>query len=248
MAKDLFSAQAFMYSKYRPIYPKELYEYIISFVNERNLAWDCATGNGQAASVLADDFKEVFATDISEAQLQNAILKKNIKYEISPAEKTPFDDNSFDLITVATAYHWLKWDQFYAEATRVGKNNCVVAIWTYYTLTTSDEQLNILYNHFYHNITSGYWEYERRYVDEQYESVIFDFNPLPAKQFFSIMQWTKDDFKGYLESWSAVQKYIKQNNTSPLLLIEKELDVIWASDQVKEIVFPISLRLGRIRK
>jgi ubiquinone/menaquinone biosynthesis C-methylase UbiE len=248
MAKDLFSTLASIYSKYRPTYPKELYEYIISFVNERNIAWDCATGNGQAASVLADYFTEVFATDISESQLRNSIQKKNVTYEVSPAEKTAYHDNTFDLITVATAYHWLKWDQFYNEATRVGKKNCVVAIWTYYTLTTADEELNTLYEHFYQNITRGYWEDERRYVDEKYETVRFDFAPLPTKQFFSTMQWTRDDFKGYLESWSAVQKYIKTHNTSPLVLIEKELDIIWPSDQIKEIIFPISLRLGRITK
>ena len=65
--------------------------------------------------------KKVEATDISEAQLSKAVQKENIHYQISPAEKTPFADNTFDLITVATAYHWLNWDEFHKEATRVGK-------------------------------------------------------------------------------------------------------------------------------
>ena len=56
MAKDLFSKQSDLYAKYRPTYPQDLYEYILSFVKERNIAWDCATGNGQAAAVLSEFF------------------------------------------------------------------------------------------------------------------------------------------------------------------------------------------------
>src|SRR5947209_15554910 len=106
MPKDLFSSQADVYAKYRPTYPQELFDYILRFVKERESVWDCATGNGQAANVLANYFQTVEATDISEAQLKNAVKKENIYYQICPAERTPFADNSFDLITVATAYHW----------------------------------------------------------------------------------------------------------------------------------------------
>ncbi len=70
MAKDLFSDQAKRYAKFRPSYPQELFDYIISFVTEQNTAWDCATGNGQSASVLSNYFEKVEATDISEAQAE----------------------------------------------------------------------------------------------------------------------------------------------------------------------------------
>jgi len=58
MSKDLFSNQASTYARYRPVYPKELYNYILKFVTEKNMAWDCATGNGQAALALAPYFKK----------------------------------------------------------------------------------------------------------------------------------------------------------------------------------------------
>ncbi len=72
MSKDLFSKQAKDYAKYRPVYPKELFDHIFQFVEEKNIAWDCATGNGQAALALAQRFKKVIATDISEKQLSLA--------------------------------------------------------------------------------------------------------------------------------------------------------------------------------
>ncbi|HVE60450.1 MAG TPA: class I SAM-dependent methyltransferase, partial [Chitinophagaceae bacterium] len=147
MAKDLFSTQANAYAQYRPTYPKELFEYIVSFVENKTTAWDCATGNGQAAAILSGYFEKVIATDISQAQLKNAVEKDNISYQISTAEKTPFPDDSFDLITVATAYHWFDHTAFHKEATRVGKNNCVVAAWTYGSLNTNDKKLNEIYQH-----------------------------------------------------------------------------------------------------
>jgi len=104
MAKDLFSEQSKLYAQFRPTYPQELFDYILQFVEERKIARDCATGNGQAATVLAEHFEKVEASDISEAQISNAVKRENIEYHICPAEATPFSNDSFDLITVAQAY------------------------------------------------------------------------------------------------------------------------------------------------
>ena len=129
MAKDLFSGQAEDYALYRPAYPEELFTYILSFVTEKDVAWDCATGNGQSALPLSQYFEKVFASDISRKQLEQAPKKENIEYVVCSAEEAPFPDNSFDLITVSQAYHWLEWEKFHAEARRVGKANCVIVIW-----------------------------------------------------------------------------------------------------------------------
>ena len=248
MAKDLFSGQASQYALYRPTYPDELFRYILSFVNAKDAAWDCATGNGQAAAKLAHYFKVVYGTDISTAQLANAQQKENIQYSIAPAERTPFPDNSFDLITVAMAYHWLNWEAFGAEAKRVGKKDSVVAVWAYHTLYTNSEALNDLYLHFYQNIIGPYWDKERRFVDEKYATVNFPFEPLPSSSFQTVLEWSRDQFKGYIETWSSVQKYRKEHQTSPLLLIEEELDSIWPAVETRTVTFPICLLLGRIRK
>jgi len=101
MSKDLFSKQANLYARYRPNYPPELIHYILDFVEVKNAAWDCATGNGQAAGLLSPFFRKIEATDISEKQLQQATLYNNVFYSISTAESTKFPDNSFDLIAIA---------------------------------------------------------------------------------------------------------------------------------------------------
>jgi ubiquinone/menaquinone biosynthesis C-methylase UbiE len=248
MSKDLFSKQADQYAKYRPSYPEALFEYILSFVKEKKVAWDCATGNGQAAARLAAYFDRVEATDLSEAQLQHAIQKDNIHYQVSKAEATPFADNTFDLITVATAYHWLDWDAFHKEATRVGKPGCVVAIWSTYTLHTEDQELQDIYNHFYWDIVGPYWEPERKFVDDQYRTVSFDFKPLPPEVFKIELSWTKEEFKGYLETWSASQKYTKENGHSPLRIIEARLNDAWNDTDAKPLSILLCFRIGEVVK
>ncbi len=248
MPKDLFSNRSDLYAKYRPSYPQELFDYILRFVEQRTWAWDCATGNGQAAAVLAGYFARVEATDISETQLKNAIRKPNIRYRLAAAEQTPFAPDTFDLITVAQAYHWLNWKAFHKEATRVGKQNAIVAIWTYNLLQSEDEDLNLLINYFYRDLTGPYWDAARKYVADSYRTVEFAFTPLPSKEFSMQLRYSKEEFKGYLSTWSAVQAYTNQNGTSPLALVEKKLDQIWNDTGQREFRFPLALRIGRIRK
>ncbi|HEC00646.1 MAG TPA: SAM-dependent methyltransferase, partial [Sphingomonadales bacterium] len=64
--KDHFSAQSWAYCKFRPSYPQELYSYLSGLCTNHGLAWDCATGNGQAARGLAKYFERVIANDASE--------------------------------------------------------------------------------------------------------------------------------------------------------------------------------------
>ena len=248
MAKDLFSKQSDLYARYRHGYPKELYDHILSLVKDKNIAWDCATGNGQAAVALADHFKKVIATDISPAQIEKAKPRDNIEYLVCPAESTPFDENTFDLVTVAQAYHWIKWDEFKDEVTRVCKPGAIIAVWVYYAHTTGDKKVDDAVHDFYEDVTRSYWDYERKFVDEMYSTVEFDYELLPPKIFETILEWRREDLVGYISSWSAIQKYIKVNGHSPVPLIEKAINELWPEGEIKKVTFPIYLKSGRVTK
>jgi ubiquinone/menaquinone biosynthesis C-methylase UbiE len=235
MLKDLFSKQAEDYAKYRPVYPKELFDYILQFVTEKNIAWDCATGNGQAALALAHYFKKVIATDISEKQLSLAKPHANIQYQISSAEKTNFPENYFDLITVAQAYHWFKFDAFEKEVKRVAKKNAVIAVWGYNLFSTNDVAIDAVINKFYTQIVGAYWDAERKYIDDRFITLPFNFSPLPTKKFLIKAEWSKDDVVGYLNSWSAVQHYIEAKKYNPVDDIINDLDKLW--EDVKLFLF-----------
>ena len=243
--KDLFSKQAAAYRQYRPEYPKELYEYILQHVKGRESAWDCGTGNGQVAVVLADYFQEVDATDISENQLKNAIEKENVYYLLTRAEHTHFDKDTFDLITVAQALHWFNFETFYQEVRRVAKPGAVLAVWGYGLFRVVPE-IDKIIDDFYKNITGPYWDQERRYIDDQYKSIPFPFQQPEegTKQFTIIKPWTIADLEGYLNTWSAVQHYIKERGESPVGALMDQIDGLWPAGEVKDVRFPVFMKLG----
>jgi ubiquinone/menaquinone biosynthesis C-methylase UbiE len=129
--KDHFSGHAVEYAKFRPHYPDELFEYLASISPRHELAWDCATGNGQAAVGLARHFDSVIATDASAQQIASAELNDRISYRVAPAEASGIDSASVDLTLVAQALHWFDIDRFFTEAKRVLKENGVLAISSY---------------------------------------------------------------------------------------------------------------------
>ncbi len=129
--KDLFSSHSEDYSRYRPTYPAELYNFLRKLCQTRDRALDCGTGNGQVAGELANFFQEVYATDVSINQLSQAVQKPNIHYTKQSAEHMVFPNDHFDLVTVGQAVHWFNFERFYSEAKRVLKKDAVIAIFGY---------------------------------------------------------------------------------------------------------------------
>lgn len=242
--KDNFSALAKGYSKYRPYYPSEMIEYVVSFINERGQALDVATGNGQVAMELSKHFATVFATDISEKQLLNATQADNIIYMVERAEQTAFAENQFDLITVAQAIHWFDFDAFYKEVNRILKPDGIFAVLGYGVFSTNTDSDKILM-HFYHNIVGPYWDVERKYIDDNYTTIPFPFDEVEVKQFTNEFTWTFDQLIGYLETWSAVQHYKNKEESNPLDIIRDELKESWEKND-KKVTFPLLLRIGKI--
>jgi hypothetical protein len=58
-------------------------------------------------------------------------------------------------------------------------------------------------------------------------------------------EWNLDQLIGYLRSWSSTQRFIAANNRDPLDEIADELRSAWGdADQVRRVVWPLSLRVG----
>ncbi len=244
--KDLYSKQAAGYRQYRPVYPLELYDYILRHVKGRESAWDCGTGNGQVAGALADYFQEVEATDISESQLKNAIDKDNVYYQLVRAEQTPFDKNTFDLITVAQAIHWFNFEAFYNEVRRVSKKGAVLAVWGY-GLFRVNEEVDSIIDHFYKHTIGSYWDTERRFIDEEYKTIPFPFPEEGEQKTFTISrQWTLEELEGFLKTWSAVQHYLKEKGDNPVKALIEQVQPVWKPGEIKEVSFPVFMRLGRV--
>ena len=242
--KDNFSKQAVDYSKFRPQYPEEMIEYIISFVNNKSTALDIAAGNGQVAHKLSAYFKKVYATDISQKQLDNAIQAENVIYSKESAENTSFENQKFDLIVVAQAVHWFDFEVFYKEIYRILKPDGIFAVLGYGLFFTNTDSDKIL-RHFYYDIVGSYWDAERKYLDENYETIPFPFEEIPTNKFENQFTWTFEELIGYLQTWSSVQHYISKNNKNPIDLIYNDLKKSWQKNDQK-VIFPLLLRIGKL--
>lgn len=245
MFKDHFSQQAEIYQKARPTYPVELFEYLVQQAPARQLCWDCATGNGQAAQNLAQYFDRVIATDGSKSQIDNAVLLPNIEYRVALAENTGLPDNSADLITVATAAHWLNLPAFYTEAQRVAKPGGILAVWTY-SEATINPAIDTAMRYFMYDFLKNYWPPERQYVIDKYESLPFPFKPISTPQFYCRRQWTKHQWLNYVKSWSSYNQYLQVENKDALEHLLPRLNTFWPDEQPKTITWQLHLKCTRL--
>jgi ubiquinone/menaquinone biosynthesis C-methylase UbiE len=248
LSKDNFSKQSDVYVKFRPNYPQELYDFLMPQVAKKELALDCGTGNGHAASILAGYFKKVFAIDISSNQLKNAVKKDNIEYIICPVEQTPFKNDSFDLITVATAVHWFQFDAFYNEMYRIGKDGCIFSCWAYSLLQTNEPGVNELLQSFYFETLKGYWDKERKLVEEEYKTLPFPFEEIENPGFSNRLEWSFEELEGYLNTWSAVQHYIQRNTTNPVSDLMRVIHTKFPPNLSLTVMVPVFMRVGMIHK
>lgn len=245
--KDLFSKQAGEYARYRPTYPASLFEYVAGLAGAHELAWDCGTGNGQAARGLAPFFKNVIATDPSESQLAQAPSIPNVEYRVARAETAELADRSVDLVTVAQALHWFQVDRFYEEVKRVLKPGGAIAVWSY-ALGKVSPEIDPLLEAYYHDIIGKYWEPERRLVDSAYRTLPFPFAEIEPPDLAIAHDWDLDRLLGYLYSWSATQTAIQRTGKNPLEDFAADLGRVWGDRATKRrVTWPLALRAGTMK-
>src|SRR6266481_8869884 len=243
--RDHFSVQAADYAKFRPHYPTELFDYLSDIAPDNEIAWDCATGNGQAAVALASKFRNVIATDASEKQIKNAARHERIDYRVVTAEKSGIDSGKIDIITVAQALHWFALDLFYAEAKRVLKPQGVLAVWGYNLLRIAPDVDNVI-NHFYEEVVGPYWSPERRVIEKGYAHLAFPFTELDPPQFRMEAYWSLERLQGYLLKWSGNQRFTAENHKDPTAATVPDLQDLWGDpERARIIIWPLTIRVGR---
>jgi SAM-dependent methyltransferase len=241
--KDHFSKQAAGYAKFRPQYPQKLFDYLGSIAPSRQVAWDCATGNGQAAVGLASVFDRVIATDASGTQIANAQSHERVDYRVAPAENSGIGSETIDLIMVAQALHWFDLDRFYGEARRVLKNNGAFAA-SAYNLLHVEPAIDEVVNRYYYEEVGPFWPPERKLV-EQFADLLFPFHEVDAPKLEMTAQWNLDHLLGYLETWSSTQRFIAAKGSDPLEQIIDEFRAAWGdSQQTRNVTWPLVLRIG----
>jgi SAM-dependent methyltransferase len=119
------------YAAARPYFHPLIAQKISAFtkINRFERALDVACGTGQSTRALLTIADQVEAIDISPDMLRQAEADQRIHYQVSPAEKMPFANATFDLLTVGLGFHWFDQAAFLQEAHRVLQPGAWLAIY-----------------------------------------------------------------------------------------------------------------------
>ena len=244
---DHFSGCAGSYAAFRPKYPPDLLRFLAERSPRRELAWDCGSGNGQAAVLLAEHFARVQATDASREQLSHAVEHPRVTYRVGLEDDSGLPERSADLVTVAQALHWFDLTRFYAEVRRVLVPGGLVAVWCY-GHAQLDDALGALFDRFYLRRVGPYWPPERRHVESGYCDLDFPFDELDAGSWAMQARLDRRQLLGYIGTWSGVKECRAREGVDPLLELETELAELWPDrGETLPVRWPIALRVGRVR-
>ena len=128
-----FDTVASTYEKLRPGYVKELYQTLFNYIpiNENSNVVEVGSGGGQATAPILATGCQLTAVEYGErfSELLKDKFKEYQKFTVITGkfEDTMFEDNSFDLVFSASAFHWVPEKIGYEKVFSMLKNRGVFA-------------------------------------------------------------------------------------------------------------------------
>ncbi|XP_047326196.1 putative methyltransferase DDB_G0268948 [Impatiens glandulifera] len=257
----LFDKQAEIYADARPTYPKEWYSMLAGLTSSHTLAWDVATGNGQAAIGVAEYYEHVVATEVSKEQLNHVKPHPRIRYEHTPLSLNDDDlvklvggEGTVDLITVATAIHWFDLSRFYSVVNRLLRTpGGVLAVWTYSGFEVFP-LFDVVFKRF-SDTTLPYFDPKVKYVLEEYRTLPFPFerldlgfegNPKPMDMKREV---SFAGFLRFLRSYSGVTTAKERGVDLLSKEVVGELESAWGGPSlIRKVVYKGWMLIGRVKK
>lgn len=201
------------YNKFRPAYPKEMFERIMAQVSmdRRSVAMDLGAGTGLSTLPLCQWFDHVIAVE-PDTRLASKILDLNEKIDvrISRAEECIQPPNSVDLVISVNAFYWMNGPLVIKKISSWLRSRGVVAICHYgfpeiqhVIKTLLNDELKSRWNKFRHP----------RLLDEEYSyRCVMASKELNNKMITVIPNLVYLDSKqltGFLKSTSYVSAYLR---------------------------------------
>lgn len=217
-----FSKVANTYAKYRRDYPNQVYDLIHRFCPDKDFkVLDVGCGTGLVTNHLAQYHKEVVGSDKEQGMIDRIKKEKNTSFVVAPAEELPFKDNTFDLVTVAQAYHWFNYDLAGKEMYRILKPDGKLCVFWKYDRGESKNYLpNFASNNLKKYITKVPKSNKEPIAKEIFHRVGFDY--VVEKEFDFDDVYSKEEILGYVQSHSTFNlldddqkvQYVKDNAES----------------------------------
>ena len=150
------------YEKFRPSYPDELYEMILNYttINESCYAVEVGIGGGQATLPILKTGCNLTAIEYGRgfSELCKEKFKEYPNFSVltNKFEDTPFENNKYDLVYSATAFHWIVESIGYEKVFSMLKSGGVFARFANHPYPAKDnlplfEKIQGIYGEYYHN-------------------------------------------------------------------------------------------------
>lgn len=215
---SLFDTKSKNYQDYRPVFPQAAVDLIFSTVPKPIIA-DIGSGTGRLSGRCLDQAVQLYAVE------PNAQMRKTAEEQFSQypnyhsvaafAQQTSLSENSVDVITVASAYHYFDSNVTRQEFRRILKSDGYVFLfWDLYTGNAYDSEKHVIdqkYRQKNNRISSGMAKEERA---EQ----LFGKEKYQKRTFENTIYQT---FEAFLGGWSSAS-YIPQIGSSDYMDFEKE--------------------------
>lgn len=230
------------YAKGRPNFHAITIEKIrteLNLKNKTDKALDIACGTGLSTNALLKIATTVFGTDASIEMLNNAIAKDKINYSNSIAEKQPFSDNEFDLITVCSGIHWFDIDEFLLEAKRLLKKESFLIL--YDNFFTSEMIENDSFTDWFPHIYLNKFPAPKRnntYEWSKSNLEKFGFELIKEDHFNNEVLFTKEELILYFTTQSNVTDAIKKGGNYKDIenWLNRELSQFYENKEIKKTV------------
>ena len=138
-------------------------------------------------------------------------------------------------------------EAFYAEVRRTVRKGALLCLLGYGRPKIS-ESVDACITDFYENTIGDYWDPERHFIDNHYQTLPFPFPEIKTPAFENVLRWNLSQLLGYLNTWSAVKHFVKKNGFNPVKQLKSALEKHWPAEEVKEVCFPLLLRIGSIKE
>lgn len=231
MTKDntqRFSSRVDNYIKYRPTYPTQLIDYLVTDVgiNEESIVADLGAGTGIFTELLIPKAKKVLAVEPNDAMrfAAEALLNQYDNfYSINgSAEQTNIEDNSIDFITMAQAYHWIDSAKGLKEFQRIAKPSAILILVWNNRIDNTDFLL--AYEDILQNYASDYKEVNHQNLTE--DEIGFCFEGRVIKRVFTNQQLF--DYAGLLGRVKS-SSYVPEEDSPQFRKLESELQMAFAN-------------------
>ena len=171
---------------------------------------------------------------------------ERINYVVSLADRTPLPDGSVDIVTVASAFHWLDFPRFYSEVRRVAKPDAILAAWGY-KLPSVIPAVDAVVERFDVEVLRHFWLPETTLAVECYRTIPFPFDEIDTPPFRMTHEWKLKQLVGFLGTWSASLRYYTQTGRDATDEVRDDLAEAWGDpEQVREVAWDLFTRVGRI--